>query len=198
MAVFWLPVVFLVPFAFFDVWYFVNGFLTWMVAKLQKKVRKKGVLEEAVTYGLVTTTDLDFMCHKNNARYPRKCDFGRFLLWESTGMWDSVVKLGGSMVLGASTIRYRRSLQFLEPFRVRSKILCWDDKAFYVEQRVESLKDNFICAIVYCKQSVLRVSPAKVAEARCGETMDSPEFPSEISTWIEMNNISSENLRKSL
>ncbi|XP_066287796.1 protein THEM6-like [Branchiostoma lanceolatum] len=198
MATVWLLVALLVPFAFFDVWYFLNGFITWMVAKLQKTIRKKGVLEDVVTYGLVTTTDLDFMCHKNNARFSRKCDFGRFMLWESTGIWDSVRKLGGSAVLGASTVRFRRSLQFLEPFRVRSKVLCWDNKAFYVEQRLESLRDNFICAIVYCKQTMIRVSPAKVVEATCGEPMASPEFPSEITAWIEMNNISSENLRKSL
>eukprot|EP00058_Branchiostoma_floridae_P015343 XP_002600831.1 hypothetical protein BRAFLDRAFT_75877 [Branchiostoma floridae] len=117
MATIWLLTILLAPFTLFDVWYFVNGFITWMVAKLQKTIRKKGVLEEVVTYGLVTTTDMSSVVHKNNARYPRKCDFGRFHLWESTGMWDSVVKLGGSMTLGASTIRFRRSLYFLEPFR---------------------------------------------------------------------------------
>ncbi|KAI8507675.1 Thioesterase super member 6 [Branchiostoma belcheri] len=198
MAAIWLNVILLVLFALFDVWYFVNGFVTWAVARIQKTIKRKGVLEEVVTYGLVTTTDMDFMCHKNNARFTRKCDFGRFQLYESTGLWDNVVKLGGSMVLGASTIRFRRSLQFLEPFRVRSKILCWDDKSFYVEQRLESLRDNFICAIVYCKQAVLRTSPARVVDATRGEPMDSPEFPLEITSWIEMNSISSENLRKSL
>ncbi|CAH1268202.1 THEM6 [Branchiostoma lanceolatum] len=194
MATVWLLVALLAPFAFFDVWYFLNGFITWMVARLQKTIRKKGVLEDVVTYGLVTTTDLGFGFHKNNARFSRKCDFARFQLSESTGIWDSLAKLGGVTTVGASTIRFRRSLQFLEPFRV----LCWDDKAFYVEQRLESLRDNFICAIVYCKQTMIRTSPSKVVETMCGEPMASPEFPSEITTWIEMNNISSENLRKCL
>lgn len=79
-----------------------------------------------VVFGIISvicvTTDLDFMMHMNNARYLREADFGRFELWIKTGVYDTVKKLGGMITLGASTIRYRKSIELFDVFTIQSKV----------------------------------------------------------------------------
>jgi hypothetical protein len=72
--------------------------------------------------GICTTNDLDFLLHMNNARYLRECDFGRFKLWLLSGVWDAVKKLSGQVTLGASTIRYRKSLQLGQRYIIKTKV----------------------------------------------------------------------------
>ena len=73
--------------------------------------------------GICLSTDLDWLIHMNNARYLRECDFGRILLFTSSGIRNAVKKLGGSIVLGGSTIRYRKPLHFLERFCLKTKVI---------------------------------------------------------------------------
>ena len=68
------------------------------------------------------SNDLDFFGHMNNGRYLRECDFGRYELWMETGVFDAIKSLGGSVTLGASTIRYRKSLQLFDTFYVKTKV----------------------------------------------------------------------------
>lgn len=63
------------------------------------------------------------------------------------------------MVIGASTIRYRRSLEIWESFQIQTKIRGWDDKAFYLEQRFVSKRDGFVSAVMFSKQNVMNSSP---------------------------------------
>ena len=75
-----------------------------------------------VCLGVCLTTDMDFQWHMNNARYLRECDFGRVDLWLRNGVWDAVKALGGGITLGASTIRYRKSLRLFDTYMIRSKV----------------------------------------------------------------------------
>ena len=60
--------------------------------------------------------------------------------------------------------RYRRSLRLFEPFEVRTRLLGWDDRAFYVEARFISLRDGFVCALLRSRQHVLGTSPERVVQ----------------------------------
>ncbi len=51
---------------------------------------------------------------------------------------------GANMVVGATTIRYRRPLCVGEAFEIRSRIVTWDEKSFYLEQRFVSCKDGMV------------------------------------------------------
>ena len=62
------------------------------------------------------------MLHMNNARYLRECDFARFKLMFDTGITAELRRIGGSLVVASSTIRYRKSVRFLERFQVRSRV----------------------------------------------------------------------------
>ena len=71
--------------------------------------------------GLCNTNDMDFAWRMNNARFLKDCDFGRYQLWVENGVWDLVRKLGGSMALGASCARYRRSIYLFEAYTISTK-----------------------------------------------------------------------------
>ncbi|XP_014344227.1 protein THEM6 [Latimeria chalumnae] len=161
-----------VLFNLFDVWYFIRGALAFLRASFQPKV--KDILKEQVYSGVVLFQDIDFYGHMNNSRYLRECDFARFSLYTRNGIFDAMRSLKANMVLGASTIRYRRSLLLLEHFEIRSRILSWDEKAFYVEQRFVSQCDGFLCAIMLCRQNVLRSTPDATMQFLCKRKVGAP------------------------
>lgn len=157
-------IVLLVLFSTLDAWYFLRAAFVVLRAWLQPVVRD--VTGEQTVTGLVTTRDID-LCHMNNARYLRECDFARFSLYTRNGVFTALQHLRATLVVGATTIRYRRGLRIGERYELRSRIVTWDDKAFYLEQRFVSAKDGLVCAVMYCKQTVIKASPDKILQHLC-------------------------------
>ncbi|XP_077373258.1 protein THEM6-like [Festucalex cinctus] len=175
-----------------DVWYFVRAAAVVICAWLQPPLRD--VTGEQVASGRVSPRDID-MCHMNNARYLRECDFARFSLYVRNGVFKALRALKASMVVAATTIRYRRPLCIGEPYELRSRVVTWDDKAFFLEQRFVSGKDGVVCAVMYCKQTVLRSSPDSVMQYLCKRKVECPEFPEDLQHWINFISASSQSLR---
>ena len=66
--------------------------------------------------------------------------------------------LGSYLVQHASTIRYRKSIDFLVPFKVVTKLVYFDDHALYFEQRFISYPDGFVRAVAICKNTAVKVN----------------------------------------
>lgn len=162
--VLWALAALLALFCTLDVWYFLRAAAVVLRAWFQPPVWD--VTAEQIILGRVLPHDID-MCHMNNARYLRECDFARFSLYVRNGVFKALRALGASMVVGATTIRYRRALCIGEGFELRSRIVTWDDKSFFLEQRFVSAKDGLVCAVMYCKQNVIRGSPDKIMQHLC-------------------------------
>ncbi|XP_004079481.2 protein THEM6-like isoform X1 [Oryzias latipes] len=182
----------LVLFCSLDVWYFLRVAAVAVWAWFQPPVWD--VTAEQVLKGRVTPHDID-MCHMNNARYLRECDFARIALYVRNGVFKALRALKASMVVGATTIRYRRALCIAEGYELRSRIVTWDDKAFFLEQQFVSSKDGFVCAVMYCKQSVIRSSPDKIMQHLCKRKVECPEFPEDLKHWVNFISASSQALR---
>ncbi|NP_001084794.1 protein THEM6 precursor [Xenopus laevis] len=180
-------------FSLLDVWYFIRGALVVLKARIQPVV--KDLLKEHSYSGIVLPHDLDFLFHMNNSRYLREADFARFAHFTRSGLFQAMHSLGSSMVMAGCTIRYRRSLRLWETFEIRTRLLCWDDKAFYVEQRFVALKDDFVSAVLMSRQHVIGNSPDKVVQSMCKRKVESPEYPEEVVHWIKYNDSSSQQLR---
>lgn len=76
--------------------------------------------------GLCTSQDVDiFIRHMNNARYLRELDFARFHYYACTGLYERIKEQGGGAVQGASSIRYRRSIPILNPYKVTTRVRRW-------------------------------------------------------------------------
>ena len=91
--------------------------------------------------------DLDINVHMNNARYLSVMDLGRIDWIIRTGAWRLMRYEGMAPVVGGCMVRYRRSLKPFQAYRLRSRLIGWDDKWAYFEQVMES-RDGIACLAV--------------------------------------------------
>lgn len=89
----------------------------------------------AYTRFRVLPTDLDIFKHMNNGVYLSIFDIGRFDMFARNGVWKIFTERAWYPVVGSETITFRKSLRLGTRFIVESRILGFDNKAVYVEQR---------------------------------------------------------------
>jgi acyl-CoA thioesterase FadM len=80
-------------------------------------------------------TDQDILRHMNNGVYLSIMDVARFDMLRRTGVWTTFEERGWYPVIASETISFRKSLQLWQKFTIESRILGYDAKAVYVEQR---------------------------------------------------------------
>ncbi|XP_037131335.1 protein THEM6-like [Syngnathus acus] len=183
----------LVLFCTVDVWYFLRAVQVMIQSLFQPRIHD--VLAEQRVDGMVLPHDVDYKGHMNNSRYLRECDFARFHHYMRNGLFMALCRMGAKMVIGASTIRYRRSLGFAETFEIRTRVLGWDDKAFYLEQRFVSKKDGFVSAVLLCRQNVVHSSPEEIVEFVCKKKIQCPLLGEDVKHWINFISANSQALR---
>ena len=178
----------------FDALWFLRLAATKLVTLLIKS--KLNPLDESRVYSLCTTHDLDFMGHMNNARYFRELDFGRFDFWFRSGL-SRFVKMYSKryVVQHACTIRYRRPINFLRPYVIRTRLLWWDSRSLYFEQRLQTLHDGFTRAIAISRNTIVNADVEEIMEEMF-ETAQleyfKPEIRQDLATWLTYNQLSSE------
>ncbi len=90
---------------------------------------------DASTISLVSfPNDLDIYGHMNNGRYLTLMDLGRIDLIIRTGLGKVAQKNHWAPLVGTVNIQYRKSLTVFQTFQIRTRILGWDEKWFYIEQ----------------------------------------------------------------
>jgi len=101
------------------------------------------------------------------------------------------------VTIAASTVRYRRSLELFQKVILRTRVLAWDESAFYLEQRFIT-EDGFVHAIVLTKNTVIQankkerfVSPRELVQLLSGWNMQSPILSHDLHLWIQYNSASS-------
>lgn len=159
--------------------------LLWKLATLRFRP-DLGPFEISVLRFRVWPNDLDLNVHMNNGRYLSVMDLGRFDLSFRTGLGRAMLRHRWRPLVGAVTLRYRRSLDPFEAYELHTRLLGWDAKWFYLEQRF--VKDGQLCAegVVRAlfKGRAGNVPTAEVA-AMIGADPESPELPEAVRTWIE-------------
>ena len=110
--------------------------------------------------------------------------------------------LGVNFVVGAQTVRYRRELSFGHVYTMRSRLLCWDERAFYVEHRFvtkDARRGAFVNAIVLVKNTVVGgLSPEQIVSklpALRADEEATPAMPADVLAWTQSNDVSSKMLR---
>ena len=83
----------------------------------------------------VLPTDLDVLGHMNNGVYLSIMDLGRMDLLQRCGVWSRLIRAGIFPVMADETISFRRSLMPWQRFTLETRIVGYDAKAVYVEQR---------------------------------------------------------------
>lgn len=184
---------FLILYIIWDVNYFIRCVFTLVISRLyQKKVK---VQETTTIHGICTTQDVDiFIRHMNNARYVRELDFARFHFYGLTGVYGEIKKMGGGAVQGASSVRYRRTIPIFNTYKVETKLVYWDDKAIYLEQKFITHSDGFVRAIAMSKQSVTKVNVLELMKKFPG-CEKPPQISDELKLWLDSIEVSSQKLR---
>ena len=125
-----------------------------------------GILDEDRLRLRVLPNDIDINLHMNNARYLNIMDYGRTHLLARTGLLEHIIHSRWRPLLGAAWLTYRRSLPLFSAFSLTSRMVCWDDRWFYIEQTFTGREG--LAAVGWVK-GILRdakgcVAPQKVIE----------------------------------
>jgi acyl-CoA thioesterase FadM len=152
-----------------------------------KPLAPLGILDEDRLEMRVWPNDIDFNLHLNNARYLSIMDFGRMHLLARTRILEHVIRSRWTPLVGAVWMTYRRSLPLFARFTLISRMVCWDERWFYIEQTFAG--SNGLAAMGWVK-GLLRspegnLDPQKVIDAVSPGAV-SPAMPEAIATWNEL------------
>ncbi|XP_070604796.1 protein THEM6-like [Erythrolamprus reginae] len=131
----------------------------------------------------------------NNARYGREADFARYTYMLNCWLLQTIWNHNCRISLAACSWRFRRSLKLGERFAIRTRILGWDDRAFYGEQQFISCRDGFVCAVTLDRHHMAGMSPSEVLKILYGKQVESPKIPEDIHRLMESNQINRERLK---
>ena len=110
-------------------------FRTLLHTLLSRSGPRLGHYDVTRTRFLTLPTDMDILRHMNNGVYLSIMDIARFDMLQRNGVWAIFSKRGWYPVVVSETISFRKSLTLWQRFTVESRILGFDSKAVYVEQR---------------------------------------------------------------
>lgn len=146
-----------------------------------------GPLEEDRLNLRVWPDDIDLNLHMNNARYLSWMDYARVHLLARTRLLEHIVRSRWTPLVGAVWMTYRRSLRLMARFTLTSRLMCWDERWFYLEQTFEGREG--LAAVSWVK-GVLRgpegnLDPQLVLE-HVAPGIVSPPIPEAIAAWNEL------------
>ncbi len=145
------------------------------------------VLDEDCIRMHVWPHDIDFNLHMNNARYLSVMDYARMHLLARSGLLEHIVRSRWQPLVGAVWMTYRRPLPLFSAFTIGSRLVCWDDRWFYIEQRFTGREG--LAAIGWVKGALRDKSgPIKPQTplARVHPGVVSPPMPGTIAQWNEL------------
>lgn len=146
-----------------------------------------GVLDEDTLRLRVLPNDIDINLHMNNARYLSLMDYARTHLLARTRLLEHIIQSRWQPMVGATWVTYRRSLPLFARFTITSRMICWDERWFYIEQTFSGKQGlaalGWIKGVLRNKQGI--VDPQSVIESVAPGTL-SPPMPEAIANWNEL------------
>jgi acyl-CoA thioesterase FadM len=146
-----------------------------------------GVLDEDRLRMRVWPNDIDLNMHLNNANYLSLMDYGRTHLLARTRLLEHIVRSRWQPLVGAVWITYRRSLPLFAGFELGSRLVCWDERWFYVEQTFTG-RDG-LAAVGWIKGALRNargIVEPRVAIEAASPGVVSPPMPEAITAWNEL------------
>lgn len=136
----------------------------------------------------VLPTDLDVQLHMNNGRFLQIMDLGRIDLLLRNGVLQNAMSKGWRMLLSGVMIRYVHELRPFEHYALRTRILGWDRRFFYIEHRFENSKGRLVALgtarAAIADRASRSLVPADHVAADHGQSK-SPPLPFFVRTWNE-------------
>lgn len=132
----------------------------------------------------VLPTDLDVLGHMNNGVYLSLMDLGRMDLLIRSGAWTKLRARGIYPVMANETITFRKSLQPWQLFDIETRLVGYDGKAVYAQQRF--VRDGEVYAEAMTRARFLgKNGPVTMAELSevTGVDVTSRKPPAWVEDW---------------
>jgi acyl-CoA thioesterase FadM len=146
-----------------------------------------GILEEDRLRMHVLPNDIDMNMHLNNGRYLSLMDYARTHLLARTRLLEHILRSRWQPLIGAAWVTYRRSLPLFAAFALNSRLVCWDDRWFYMEQNF--IGRDGVAALSWVKAALRDpdgiVAPQRVIDVVAPGTL-SPPMSESIAAWNEL------------
>lgn len=133
--------------------------------------------------------DLDAFRHMNNGRYLQIMDVARAEWMLRTGVASAIRRQRWSPILGGGVVRYRHSLRLFQKYLVRTRLLGWDKRWFYLEHSFVDQAGR--CVAVGVKRAGLRTPHGW---AHTGDVVnavypgaESPPIPAHVLEWMRLD-----------
>lgn len=153
-----------------------------LMARYRSRVH---ALDETTLTFRVWPTDVDVLMHMNNGRYLTLMDLGRADAIIRSGVRARTAGAGWYTVVASETIRFRESLALFSKFELRTKLLGWDDKSFYLRQLF--IIRGRVVSIGLVRVRFLRKSggtvPAREVAAAIVPGLSAPALPHYVAEW---------------
>lgn len=155
---------------------------------LSRRKPDLGHYDVAKTRFVTLPTDLDINRHMNNGVYFSIMDVARFDLIVRSGIWRVMRERGWYPVVASETITFRKSLSLWQRFTIESRVLGFDDKAVYIEQRIVRPGPDGepeVYAQGFIRGRFLRKSGGTVPVPELIEAFGAVPAEDELPEWIE-------------
>lgn len=145
----------------------------------------------------VLPTDLDLLRHVNNGKYLSLLDVARVDLMLRAGMAGELRRRKWYPVVTAETIQFYRSLELFDAFEVVTRVIGWDERSLFLEQRFLRAKRGGEEELV--AEAIVRarfLAPGRsVPTAELIEAIGVPDDPPELPAWVHAWSDAQERLR---
>ena len=147
--------------------------------------QRLGLLDTSEVRLRVWPNDLDFNLHMNNGRYFTVMDLGRIDLMIRIGVAHEMWRRKWTPVVGSETIRFKRALKPFQSYRLKTRVLCWDERWVFLEQRFETMEGELaalgiVKAVLTAERRTMR---PKEALKLLGMLRRSPAMPPAVKAW---------------
>jgi acyl-CoA thioesterase FadM len=147
-----------------------------------------GAFDTSVVRFTVMPWDCDLNIHLNAGRFVSFMDISRIEFMGRMRIFRQIIRRGWRPIMGGCVMRYRRSLLPFQRFDVRTRVLGWDEKWYYMEHVVE--RDGALCAIGVMRLLIRgkegNVHPSEVNKLTKEGDIPSPPLPDFVLRWREL------------
>jgi len=145
------------------------------------------VLDESVLTLRVLPNDIDIFKITND-RFIALMDLGRMDIAFRVGLIKTMLRQRWVPLATFATIRFRYPLQVFQKYRLRTRIIYWDNDTFYFQQQFErkgrKVATGYVCATLLGPSG--RISPKDILAA-IRQPVTRPEKPEIVSRLQELS-----------
>jgi len=131
----------------------------------------------------VQLSDLDELRHMNNGVYLSTMDLARVDLIQRAGVWSRMRAHGMYAVVASQTISYRKSLTLWQRYEIETRVVGYDERAVYMEQRFVVGGEVYARGVVAGR--FLRRTGGVVSMAELGEVIGVDVAAHPVPAWLQ-------------